>query len=230
MLNSVKLSSMVAKGCMASDYAWGLATLANDPLFRMFDQVQQEEIVKTSVQIGIAEAQGIMQACASTDPLIIAGFLGIVINNVTGDTEGQRALRYFAQYCTGVINVYTDMVIETEEILAHYRLQDVLGRFDVKSVLVAHELFHYLEEQKSAIETRHMRVKVKRLGFWSGYVCPYMASEIAAFAFAKCLLQLSFHPRLLELISLYHQEPPISAKIFWNIMEISGQKDTMTGG
>jgi hypothetical protein len=121
----------------------------------------------------------------------------------------------------GVICVPLNTQEEIEKLTAEHKLEDILGEFDVLSVIIAHELFHCVEEKNKELVTNTLKIPVKTLGLFTQKVTPLCAAEIAAFMFSKELCGINFHPRLLELIGVYPIRPDMTRGLAGRLNRVS---------
>ena len=120
-------------------------------------------------------------------------------------------LIYLAQFANNTIFISGPMLRELEEALRKIDRTRWLGAFDAESVLIAHELFHYIESVAPVIATRTLQVQGG--GWLKRKFCPSCSSEIGAFAFSRRLTGLGFFPRPLEVVGLYPRYPAEAAEL-----------------
>jgi len=106
---------------------------------------------------------------------------------------------------------YTDLVEKSEK-LPDSKL--------VRELLIAHEIFHYLEEQYG----EDMYPNQKKIHLWRLFKYEHRStvsctSEIAAMAFAKELCSVEFVPQVLDVLLSYPMEIEFSKKIYENVMD-----------
>jgi hypothetical protein len=178
----------------------GLSLLAQDALFPRIPEQARSALVDAALHDGSARAEAIARELGS-DPWIIARRLGVSIVNSDADASFGSVI-VFAEYTAQPprITLYRNAIAGMNQRLAHPLLR-VLAAGDYAQTVVAHELYHHLAHSgaQPTLSRRH-RVEQFRIGRWrwSGGIAHL--EEIAAGAFAKALLGLKFHPRLLELV------------------------------
>ena len=76
-----------------------------------------------------------------------------------------------------------------------------------EEILLAHELFHFLEIQTPYIQTRNTTAVFWRWGKLAWRRILQAPSEIGAMGFAKELLGLEYNPQILDILLLYASAP-----------------------
>jgi hypothetical protein len=74
---------------------------------------------------------------------------------------------------------------------------------DIESMLLAHEMFHYFEEDNKEIYTKTKKIELWKLGPIHYKSQLAALSEIAAMSFARQLLHLDYNPYVFDAIMLY---------------------------
>jgi hypothetical protein len=216
-----QLLSIVEECHKIDDVTWGLSTLVKDPIYGSLSPEQKRYILDESLLCGVREAAALLESCPGSDPAAIADKFGIAVHRKSYDSGASSGIVYFGEFKKGKIYLSDSMILEIEELIRKSGLRAILGDFDVASVFIAHELFHYIEST-AGVATSRLKVKIKQLGFLSREVTPLMASEIAASAFAKFLLKLNFSPVLLEIIGLYRKNLPAAVRLSGLIKDLAG--------
>jgi hypothetical protein len=76
-----------------------------------------------------------------------------------------------------------------------------------KEIVIAHELFHYIQEQTPELFVNQYRVELWKLGPYHHQSSFSLLGELAGMAFAKALLALDFYPGVIEWYLLYAYFP-----------------------
>ncbi|MBP1046040.1 hypothetical protein I6N96_07075 [Enterococcus sp. BWM-S5] len=76
-----------------------------------------------------------------------------------------------------------------------------------KEIVIAHELFHYIQEQTEELFVNQYRVELWKLGPYHHQSSFSLLGEIAGMSFAKSLLSLDYYPGLIEWYLLYAYFP-----------------------
>lgn len=76
-----------------------------------------------------------------------------------------------------------------------------------KEIVIAHELFHYIQEQTPELFVNQYRVELWKLGPYHHQSSFSLLGELAGMAFAQALLALDFYPGQIEWYLLYAYFP-----------------------
>ena len=93
------------------------------------------------------------------------------------------------------------------------------ARAKLQSIILAHELFHAVEEANPDIYTRTEKIELWRKPF-SNKSCIVCLSEIAAMAFAKQLLGLDFNPYALDVLLVYPYDAQAACGLYAEICDL----------
>ncbi|MDR1073754.1 MAG: hypothetical protein LBL45_08790 [Treponema sp.] len=103
-------------------------------------------------------------------------------------------------------------------------------RIPVENMLLAHELFHWIEEQqKDAIFTRKEKITLWQKPFLYK-VAVSCLSEIAGMAFAQDLLGIAFCPFALDLLLAYTMDKGMSGNIYCYLKTFEGNSSKKQEG
>lgn len=113
------------------------------------------------------------------------------------------------------ITIYSDCVQQAEELYEKEGLRSVLGSINFHDALLAHELFHYLEEiHQGEIYTRQTKVRVTRTNLIRRESTVSVLSEIAGMAFASELLELPYCLYVLDCLFSYMYSPKSASDLY----------------
>jgi hypothetical protein len=146
--------------------------------------------------------------------------LGIAVKTL----KAQNAMDYicFGTYEEpGIITIYEDNISKGEALISQYQISGLEG-IDLKQIILAHEIFHYIEAKAPDLYVNTYRIKLWKLGPYthkSGLIC---IGEIASMAFAKRLLNLKFCPNILDVLLLYPHDVKQAEAVYNRIMEDNG--------
>lgn len=195
------------------DSIYGLHSTYEDPISGKIKDVDREEVVIKSTEVGKKLAQKTMleNPRMSVEELIHANDVELVIKEEAEDTE----FVYFGTYDSdGPITLFTGNIEKSEALLKAKKI-DWLSIEEVHEIVLAHELFHYYEDVYPELYTNIKEIKLWKLGPYTHYsklICP---GEIAAMAFTKELLALDFNPEAINYL-LYTSIDPKKGEAFYN--------------
>ncbi len=184
------------------DIKWGNYAFSKDPLGHKPSKEEKQQMILEANACGIQEAKKLLSLYGDRGIFHYAKKLNINISHNHG--EGCDNYIVFAKYqYPNQVTIYLGNVEKTQKFIEDMEINKILGFIDIESILVAHELYHFLEEHDKAIYTKTKKVMLWKLGFIEYQSRLIALSEIAAMAFAKELLQLPYNPYLLDIVMIY---------------------------
>jgi len=198
----------------AIDFAYYQISL--DPIRGKIPKDEEEEIIKGSINCGIAEADKLKEKYGDLTVAEIAKELGIEIEY----HKEQSALDfvYFGLFeSPNKIFIYDNNIEKAVLLLKELRIKNFNVEF--KDIVLAHELFHFIDEHDSSLYTNTRTINLWSLGkFYTHKSKLICTGEIAAMSFAKRLLNLDFDPNILDYIFLAAFDLEKAAQLYQRIM------------
>lgn len=182
----------------------GLGILQADPHAWRLDSATQSAAVRDALAEGSMTARALRQRFPDLAPQQIAQELGVPIER-SNDDPMIGSLWRFAEYRQhpARILIYCNGLAPLQRLLVGALSDRILGQATAEDVFVAHELFHHAESVRTEPPIAwHYRPTLFRIGCWHWRTRIAALSEIAAGAFAQSLLELPYHPRVLDLVAL----------------------------
>ena len=97
-------------------------------------------------------------------------------------------------------------------------------QLDIKGLLLAHELFHFVEEKyKDEIFTKQEKIRLWSLGPLHNDSTVIALSEIAAMAFAQAITGIPYSPYVMDVFLVYGYSPEEASGLYEEIMEYAGK-------
>ena len=183
---------------------WYKYAFSREPLNGKFTDEQRREWAKKAIQCGEEYYEIICEKYASDDPVVLAKKMNMRVTYPVVPEKADRVL--FAEYrMPDKICIYTDAVNKANRFLQEPEVSSVMTRkLDVKRLLLAHELFHYVEESyKSEIYTKNEKIRLWSIGPIHNDSMIIALSEIAAMAFAKKMAKIPYAPYLMDVLLVY---------------------------
>lgn len=197
----VSLKEMAQTLKTVPEEVWGKYAFAREPLEGRFTEMQKEDYIKKANACGREWADKMIARYQTRNPNQLAVCMGQQVRKTTTPTGGGVVL--FAQYVQpNEITIFTDCMTRASKMSEECDLS-LLQKEKLTDILLAHELFHVVEEQHAQeIYTRTEKVELWKKPFSnrSAIVC---LSEIAAMSFAKTLLELTVSPYMLDVLLVY---------------------------
>ena len=176
---------------------WSMHILKQDRFFRYFSPRQCEEFIRLATKLGNDMALKV-KAGDKYSPEYLTKKYNLMVKLGREYDFLMPGVVNFAQYHLNTITLSQDYIERMEQLQPELEL--ILGPFDVKMLMFYHELFHYFEEQDPQLENAGIRISIQPLPLLKRTISPESIGEIAAFAFAKTMAGIAFHPCLLEQI------------------------------
>jgi len=216
------LEKMFESLATIDEETWGLYEFTKDMLRNKIDNKEKMEIVIKSIECGKFWAQEMkakigLEMCTSKKATELANFLGLTINERVGKPTKFRMV--FAQFVSDKtieimiepIENYTKLVSKSKK-LPHADI--------VREVLIAHEIFHFIEDQHQEEMYPHQKtIKLWKLFNYEHRSTVMAASEIAAMAFAKEICSVDFVPQILDVLLSYPMEVEFSRGIYQSVID-----------
>jgi len=205
------------------DLTWGAYEFTREMLRDKVDQKEKEEIIEASIACGkewavkMIDTYDLEHLPGSERATILAEKLGLTVTGRAGRPTKYRMV--FAQF------IMDETIEIIDEPIAKYtKLAENSERLPdpklVRDILIAHEIFHYLEEQHGEeMYPNQKTVYLWRLFKYEHRSTVSCASEIAAMAFAKELCAADFVPQVLDVLLSYPMEIGFSKSIYDAVMQ-----------
>lgn len=185
-----------------NDIQWGNYAFSRDPLNGKIKEEQRKKMIQNANACGVEQGKKLRKLYGNIPIKDIVNQLKLKINYE--DLDGSDDYIVFAKYnYPDKITIYQGNIDKANEFIEKYELSDLLGNVDISDMLIAHELFHYIEDQDSEIYTRTQKIQLWKLGPLRNQSTLMSVGEIAAMAFARELLGMSYSPYVFDGIMLY---------------------------
>lgn len=197
----VALEEMVRKLEKVTEESWGLYAFDREPLSGKFTTEQKKAYIRKANDCGRQWADRIVEEYHTRSPRELAGKMEIRVETPPVPVGGELVL--FAQFVQpDEITIFTDCVDKASAFEKKSGCP-LLKRENLSAILLAHELFHVVEERHAEeIFTRTEKVELWRKPFSNRSTIACL-SEIAAMAFAARLLRLTVSPYMLDVLLVY---------------------------
>ncbi|MEN8076150.1 hypothetical protein ABFP60_04255 [Clostridioides difficile] len=203
------------------DEDWGLYAFRREPLKDKFSKEKKQELIEKANECGREYAKKIRYENGSLDTYEIAKNLGIEVDYPQRPNGGGHII--FAQFVSpNKVTVFKDSVDKAIDLIEKENLNELFLNKNIEEILLAHEIFHYIEEHKGEnLFTQTEKIRLWKFGPLkndSNIVC---LGEIAGMAFAKELLQLDYSPYILDSFLVYLYHPKVAYDLYNEIMNIT---------
>lgn len=180
---------MVAKAVKdRNKIALAALELANDKNFNKLPNDKRIELIEDALRIGSDAADNVISECGTSDPRKIAEILNV---KIFGLDRGKFKKSEYRRKNKEIV-IYRDAL---EKMAAEITDPDLSKR--ILRLLIAHELFHHLENVKLGPIYKRFKFKGR---FGLGYYIKGL-SEVAAQAFTQKLLGIEFSPQVFDYLT-----------------------------
>ena len=211
--------SIVPEFTAATEEDWGKYAFSREPLEGRFSNEQKMQYTHKANDCGREWAEKIARQYGTRNPRELAEKLGMKVKTPKVPVGGGLVL--FAQFVEpDEITIFTDCVDKASKLEEECGC-DLLRRENLTNTLLAHELFHAVEERHvKEIYTRTERVELWRKPFSNKSKISCL-SEIAAMAFAGKLLDLKVSPYMLDVLLVYSYDKNAAWGLYDEIMNMT---------
>lgn len=220
-----ELPKMLVNLAGLSDEVYGKYAFSREILRGKIDNTARSELTLQANECGREYAGRVLATLGLVkgEPKIadkLAAALGMKVLNPRVPTGTDHVT--FAQFeAPDKISVFQDGLDKAAELLKNDEVRHVLGDIEIREILLAHELFHCVEEAfHKEIFTRTYKIEL-----WAPWPLHNRSTvrclgEIAGMAFARELLGLSYSPFVLDVFLVYGYHPVSAGCLYQEIMEL----------
>lgn len=202
-----------------SDLEWGLYAISRDPLNKKINPDITEELIQRSIQCGKGQAQNLLSKYPNHSVKEIAQKMNLEIR--MKDSYGTDNYIMFACYNSpNSITLFKNNIELEKDFLIQEDLFQKLEDVNIEDLLIAHEMFHYLEENDQSIYTRTTKIELWRIGKFIYKSKLIALGEMAAMSFAKEILSLGYNPFVFDVLMLYAHDKEKTNNLLNEIKEI----------
>ena len=218
------IEDMIKKLMEIEPVDWYRYAFSRELLNGKFNEGQRTEWMEKSLACGREYARKVCRELMTKDPLILAAAMGMDISYPDFPEKTDRVL--FAEYrVPNKICIYMDAVKTGERLLERQGIAELLAAgSDISRMLLAHELFHCVEEQyKHEIFTKTEKVRLWSLGFLHNDSNVIALSEIAAMGFAQEIMGIAYSPYVMDVLLVYGYSPEEASGLYEEMMVYAGR-------
>lgn len=185
-----------------NDTEWGLYAFSRDPLSGKLSDDEKKELILEANKCGAKYAEKLINKFGQKAVKEYADELKIKI--IREDSDGSDNYVVFAKFnYPDKVTIYSGNVKKVENLIQENDMEEILGHIDIESMLLAHEMYHFFEENEKDVFTKTKKIELWKLGPIKYKSKLAALSEIAAMSFARKLLQINYNPYVFDAIMLY---------------------------
>ncbi|MBU3142821.1 hypothetical protein [Clostridium sp. CF012] len=205
---------------------WGLYTFKRDPLCSKVTGKEKDDMIKKANECGRLEAIDLKEKYGTKNCRQYAQQLGLIISEIEETNANDYIL--FAKFNSpNKISININNIKKAEEIVEKENLNLLIDEVKIEAILIAHEMFHFIEGKNKEIYTNSTKIRLWKLGpikYNSGLIA---LGEIAAMAFAKELLQISYYPNLFDILLLYPHDEKRAKMLYDEVLAMKGSDNNV---
>ena len=188
-----------------------------DPIRGKIPEGMIEEIIVKSIECGKEEAEKLRNKYGDLPIQDIAKNLGLKVEY--RDRQDAMDFVYFGLFETpNNIIIYEGNIGEATSLLKELRID--YFKVDFRDIVLAHEIFHFIEENDKDLYTNSFKIDLWSLGKLYTHRSRLLSTgEIAGMSFSKTLLNLDFDPNILDYIFLAAFDFEKANKLFESMMK-----------
>ncbi len=203
---------------------WYGYVFSREPLNGKFNDEQRKKWMCQAIECGKEYAEKVCTAYGTRDSEQLAKAMGLNVSYPTFPEKTDRVL--FAEFREpGNINIYMDAVKKAKKLLERPEIRELLtDRLNVSRLLLAHELFHFVEEKyKKEIFTKQEKIRLWSFGPLHNDSTIIALSEIAAMAFAQAVTGIPYSPYVMDVFLVYGYSPEEASGLYEEMMAYAGR-------
>lgn len=213
------IEAMLENLVSISDEKWGMYGFRREPLKGRFSEQERMRLILKSNECGREQARDIREKYGDISTYEIADKLGLEIDYPDKPNGGGHII--FAQFVEpNKVTVFKDSINKADELISEKELQHFFAGVKIEEILLAHEIFHFIEENDEELFTKTEKIRLWKIGPLkndSNIVC---LGELAGMAFAKELLNLNYSPYILDIFLVYLYNKEAAYALYNEIMNI----------
>ncbi len=203
-----------------NDFEWGLYAFSRDPLEGKLSKEEKKELIDEANKCGAEQAKKLKAQFGEIRVSEYAKQLRLQV--VHEDSDGSDNYIVFAKFnYPNKVTIYSGNVNKVDKMIEDNDMGEILDHVDVEEMLLAHEMYHYFEEDDKEIYTKAKKIVLWKLGPIHYKSRLAALSEIAAMSFARELLDLNYNPYVFDAIMLFPHDAKKTKEL---IDEIAGFK------
>lgn len=203
-----------------SDMVWGKYAFRREPLRGKFNEEEKAVLTQKANACGKKYAQDIRAVHGNVDMYTLAEKLGLEVDYPDKPNGGGHII--FAQFVEpNKITVFKDSVDKANDLIRVQKLANLFSNVNIEEILLAHEIFHYIEENEDNIFTRTEKIRLWKIGPMKNDSQIVCLGEIAGMAFAKEVLKLNYSPYILDSFLVYLYHPQVAYGLYQEVMKLN---------
>lgn len=212
------LEDMITELVKIPSSVWGKYSFSRDILRDKISEEEKNRLTLKAIECGYSYADQLAHQYGTTVPSEIAEALGLQISYPEVPTDLSRVT--FAEFMEpNQIMLYKDNLDKAHELFKNAQVKELLGELQIEELLLAHEIFHYIEMRDSnSIFTLTEKVELWAPKPFHNRSTIRCLGEIAGMAFAERLLGLNYSPFVMDVFFVYGYNKEVAVHLYDEIM------------
>jgi hypothetical protein len=202
-----------------TDEEWSRYAFLSEPLANRISQEQRTEFSQKTTRSAVNLAQEIRRQFGNISPEMMVRKLSL--NLIEKNVQEGGGFSMFACFeDPNTITIFRDNADATDKLIDEKGLREVVGDIKTVDLLIAHELYHFLEFTRIDVYSASKRIKVWQIGPFKNISRIKCLGEIGAMAFTRELLKLPYCPNVFNVLMLYTQNPVSAERLFVKTLKL----------
>ena len=202
-----------------AEEVWSAYALSREPLRGRLDREGYRPYYDRATACGREEASRLAHAHPGASVRDMAAALGVTVEKVPMP-QGGGIVTFACYYEPDRIELCADNAQEVQGLLQAAGLEERLGRVDVLDMLLAHELFHVVQQWEPDLYVNQKHTWVGDGGGRREGSRPVSWEEVAAMACARGLLGMEVTPYVYDVWMLLARAPERAQALYRQLMEL----------
>lgn len=196
------------------DLSWGMYAFSRDILRDKISGEEKERMIKQSIDCGYEMAEKAQKRLGTSEPWEMADKLNLKVEYQDRGQIGDQIL--FALFTPPkeiqIMKEPIDLAVKNG------LLEDLMTAEQIESLILGHEIFHYLEEEEEGIYTRSEKIVLWRLLGYENKSTVRALSEIGGMYFSKKINGFPYSPFALDILLYYNYNPEEALKMYREVL------------
>lgn len=204
---------------------WISYAKSRDPLTRLVSLEDYTSHFHAARKCGMDLAHQTRQQWGNISCQELAEKLGVRVERLPMP-DGDGLLTFACYHEPDYIQVFTDNAVATQTLIQESGGIEFLGDVDICEMLLAHELFHVLQERDPSLYVNQKHVQNWKFGPIKRFSKLLSLEEVAAMAYAQELLQLSHTPYLYDVLMLLPQATMQAKQLYERLLLLNEEESS----
>lgn len=213
------LEAMCRDLAQLPERVWAAYALSREPLRGKFTPDSYLPYYDRAKQCGYDRAEAVLAAEGTASGQELAQRWGVEIRQKPMPYGG-GIVTFACYYEDSHIELFRDNAEATMDLLETAGLSELFGHTDIVQMLLAHELFHFLQGKEPTLYVNQARIVLWKLLGYERRSRILSLEEVASMAFAQRLLGMNVNPYVFDVLMLLPRFPEQAGELYRTIMTL----------